>query len=343
MGSVRHRARPVESAIGICLLAVLVLIAIGVLIKQSDADLSRFGLDADAASLSLQQPQADREIQLALESLTPSGFKTLSRTEVYETENLYEKINGKAPLYTESGFVKLSTRRFVSEADESLWMELYLYDMAAISNAFSVYSVQRRAEVEIVPDLQFAYATTSGLYFVHGKYYVELLGSSESSDLLRAMTEVLQNITSQLPAVEIEQIAELSLFPKENLVPGSCKLYLANAFGFDGLTDTFVAKYRAGDETVTAFLCRRSDATDARATAKSYCDFLVKNDAEVRAASEEVLKENNAKVFDFYGTTEIVFAAGTIMGGIHEAEDRPAAEKLAVRLIDKFANASGRK
>jgi hypothetical protein len=42
------------------------------------------------------------------------------------------------------------------------------------------------------------------------------------------------------------------------------------------------------------------------------------------------------KVVDFYGTTEIVFAVGPYVAGIHEAENQQAAEQLAERLFDKL-------
>ncbi len=141
MGSVKYRARRLESAISVCILAILFLIGLGIFIKQFDYDMSRFGIGTAAA------PKF--EIPFKLSSLVPAGFETLSKAAVYNPENLYEKINGKAPLYTESGFEELSTQRFVSISDQGLWMELFVYDMAAIRNAFSVYSVQRRAEGEL--------------------------------------------------------------------------------------------------------------------------------------------------------------------------------------------------
>jgi hypothetical protein len=102
VGSIKYRARRLESVISICLLAILFLIGLGIFIKQSDYDMSRFGIGTAAA------PKF--EIPFELSSLVPAGFETLSKTEVYHPENLYEKINGKAPLYIESGFEKLAKK-----------------------------------------------------------------------------------------------------------------------------------------------------------------------------------------------------------------------------------------
>jgi len=126
-----------ETAIGILILAVLVIIATCVYVKQFDSDMARFGIDTE-------NPQAPRKNleTINLNRFSPAGFKPLSQTQTYTSETLYEKINGKAPLYTEAGFKKLLTQRFVNKNDQTLWAELYLYDMTDVKNAFAVYSQQ---------------------------------------------------------------------------------------------------------------------------------------------------------------------------------------------------------
>jgi hypothetical protein len=314
-------------------LAVLLFIGLGVFIKQSDFEMARFGVDVATAELPLEDPGKSKDDQTALSSLVPTGFETLSKTGVYNPENLYEKINGKAPLYTESGFEKLSTQRFVSTADESLWAELYVYNMGTVKNAFSVYSVQRRAEAEPFGPMRFAYRTANALYFVHGKYYVELVGSAESAELFRAMAEVTRKIRANLTIDPNAAIGELALFPEEDFVAGSVKLYLLNAFGSEGLTDTFTARYKLDDETVAAFLSRRSDPQDAQAVAKGYYEFLINNGATPAQTAKKILE---GKIVDFYGTTEIVFSIGPFVIGIHEADNQQAAEQLAERLLRKL-------
>ena len=333
MSSVQRRARHLESAISICVLAVLFLVGVGVFIRQSDFDISRFGINTprrQPVGFEFQASTSERD-QSDLGPLAPAGFEKLSETEVYNPGNLYEKINGKAPLYIESGFEQLSTQRFISGNDESLWMELYVYDMGAVRNAFSVYSVQKRAEAENLRPMRFAYKTANALYLVHGKYYIELVGSAESSELFRAITEVARKVRANLAIDHNTAIDELSLFPQENVVVDSARLYLKNAFGFEGLTDTFTSRYTIDGETITAFLSKRSSPEEARAAAESYYNFLIDNGGAAKP-TESI----EAKAVDFYDTTEIVFAIGPLVAGVHEAENQRAAEKLAGMLIGKL-------
>jgi len=327
MGPIQRRAKHLETAISICLLIVLLIIALGIFIKQFDYNMGRFGITTTAAP--------ESKIHSELNTLLPAGFNALSGIEVYNPENLYEKINGKAPLYTESGFKELFTRRFARKDDEKLGMEFYLFDMATAKNAFSVYSVQKRADASVLPDMRFAYRTSNALYFTHGQYYIELIGWSESTELFKTIIETARKIRMDLTIVQETDIAELALFPQDNLVADSTKLYLANTFGFEGLTDTFTARYKIDGEIITAFLTKRTDSKQARATAENYRRFLIENDAVEKETNNELLK---GKIFNLYGTTEIVSTQDKFVVGIHQAENQQLAENLAVTLIEKLGN-----
>jgi hypothetical protein len=332
MSPVPRRVKRLESVISICLLGSIILTAVGLFIIQSNYDISRYGMDAAAVSTTETQ-NSKSETSFELNTLAPSAFKTLSKSESYNADNLYEKIDGKAPLYLEVGFKELSTQRFASISDPNLWMELYIYDMGNIKNAFSVYSVQRRADAEEFPTIQFAYKSSNALYFVHGKYYVEIVGSTESEELFAAIKEVAQKLRANLIIDSETSIAELAFFPKENLVADSFKLYLLSAFGCEKLTNIFTAKYKLGEEIITAFISKRTDSKEAEAIAESYCKFLTENGAVIKNTTNKTFV---GKVMDFYDKTEIVFTVGPFVAGIHEAENQEPAEKLAEILINKL-------
>ena len=327
------RAKRLEFAVSICLLAILFLIGLGVFLRQFHSDIGRFGIELAAAPKS--------EIPADLGTLTPAGFEALSGTEVYNSENLYEKINGKAALYLDSGFKKLLTQRFANKKDGNLWMELFVYDMDNIANAFSVYSTQKRAEAEMLSFAypRFHYKTSNSLYFVHGKYYVEAVGSSQSTKLLTAMVELAQKISSALMVDDDTRAfeAKMASFPKENIVQGSIRLYLTGTFGFEGLTDTFTARYKIDDESITAFFSKRPDLKDAEKVAENYRNFLIDNGGEIRTA---INKSFEGKIIAFRYPTqdefEVVSSTGPFLVGVHEAKNQQAAEELAERLISKL-------
>ena len=320
MGSNGGRARGKETAVGIFLLIVIIVIAAGVLVKHSTGDISRFGFETNQK----------QEVELG--SLTPEGFEKFSEMEVYVPENLYVKINGAAPLYIESGVVGMKTQRFVSTSDDELWFEMYVFDMGNVRNAFSVYSTQRVTGLKSLNKSGFAYKTGNALFFLHGNYYVKLVGSQEKNDeLFKAMEAVAKRFEADMAVKDDTAIEELKLFVKEGMIEGSGKLYLSATFSYGGLDNTFVGLYKVGDEEITAFFSPRSSSSEARKVAKSYRDFLIENGAKERKSANI-----DAQILELYGYIEIVFTKGRFVGGVHEAEDLAAAEKMASVFIKKL-------
>jgi hypothetical protein len=330
------RAKRLESAISYCLIATLFVITVGIFLRQYNADISRFGMQATAL---LPAPQ-QKNIPWA--SLVPDGFQVLSPTQTYTIDNLYEKINGKATFYLDSGFERLLTQRFGSNDKDNLWIELFAYDMKSVRSAFSVYSRQRRPEAESLPegspDMKFVYRTANALYMTHGNYYIELVGSAQSDQLTNATIQVARKIRANLPADKHTHIPELDIFPADNLIADSHRLYLTDTFGFDRLTDTFTARYKFNNETITTFFSKRSDPKDARDVAQSYYSFLIDAGCSAKTTTNRTLADLKAKVLDSYGTTEIVFTSGPFVAGVHEAENQKTAEKLAQTLAEKLGD-----
>ena len=336
VGSTGRTNSRLESVISISIIAILLAIAATLFIRQADTDISRFGITPANLQPS-QKPVPEAETSPFIQ--VPAGFDKLSEPEVYNAENLYEKINGKAPLYTEAGFSKLYCQRFVNKSDANLWMEVFLYDMGNLRNAFSVYSMQRRPDAKTLSAFvqMYGYGTSNGLYFVYGRYYIEMIGSAESDQLVMAMLETAANIQKNPMVAGDLKIEELDLFQSENLVPDSAKLYLKNAFGFEGLSDVFTAQYKIGRQPITVFFSKCPNVQDAEAMAESYRKFLTENDATVKQTTSEFLKN---KIFDFYGATEMVFTTGQFVVGVHEAENQDAAEKAAMILAVKLSNSN---
>ncbi len=317
------RARTFETAIGILILVIMIATAIGIYVISQDYNMSRFG------------------ISTAGNDESEGDFTAIGTSETYNYDNLYEKINGKAPMYQETGFVKLDTQRFAAKTNSDLSFELYIYDMNSAKNAFSVYSRQKRPDAVDFNDLganTFGYLAGNAICISSGKNYIEMIGSAESNELVNGMKEMATNLSAKRPASE--KIAELEYFP-QGTVAGSWKLQIDNAFGFDGLTDTYSASYKVNGKAVSIFLSKRKDADEAKAVAKNYYDFLITNGAKAVSVDSDILKSAGASIVDFYGAFEIVFPADEFVAGIHEADNKQAAEKAAEVLISRLREING--
>jgi hypothetical protein len=324
------RPKRIESLISLAVLLLLVFIGIGVFIKQFYYHPGRLGLE-EGGLISLSS-HTDQLASPVIIPPLPDGFEKLSEPETFDSENLYNKINGKAGLYLESGFEQLTCQRFVNAADDEEWMELYVYDMGLPRNAFAVYSVQRRPDAEPLDPPMMGYKTGGAVFLLAGRYYIEIIGSAETNQLNKAMLAIADDFTQKVKSGE-NVMSELQLFPRAGLITHSYKLNLSNAFGFDGFTDTFSAGYRFGDGMATVFLSRRPDSKQARKLAGEYYKFLIENGATDKSA---IAKNVRGKAAEFYGAIEVVFAVGPFVAGVHGAENEDSARQLAVQLYKKL-------
>lgn len=333
------RARTFETAVSVLILLIMIGTVAGIYVISRDYDMARFGVSSPGSSGSQSTGQESQFSDLSAGDLSPVG-----KAEMYNYDNLYEKIDGKAPMYQEAGFVGLISQRFAAQSNSDLGFELYIYDMNNVKNAFSVYSRQKRTDATDLSDLgasAFGYVAGNAICLSLGKNYIEMIGSAESNDLVDEMKGIAKNLAVKFKPMDKDKIVELGYFPVEGTVAGSWKLQIDNAFGFDGLTEAYSATYKIGDKAISIFFSKRKDADEAKKIAKNYYDFLIANGGKAVAVDSEILKSAGASVVDFYGAFEIVLPAGVFVGGVHEANDKQAAEKAAEVLISRLKEING--
>ena len=321
-----------ESFVGYAVILLLVLIAGGIFFKQSRFDQSVLkpgGLHQELSS----QPLSDISTPQDLLGYAPQKLTPLSPAESFGPENLSDKINGKAELYLSAGFVVLVSQRFAIEDEPDAWMEAFIYHMGSPRGSYAVYSLQKRSEAKELDLGNYGYGTENGLYLVHGPYYLELVSSVAQERMAELMLSLGRNFISKTP-VERNEINELALFPEKNLDRESISLLPSDGFGFEQFDSIFTAQYVVGDAELTAFLSRRKSQAEAARLVEAYASFL-------KAVGGTELKLNlnipGAKLVEIMDTFELFFSRGSILAGVHGAENRQAAEELAQRLNQKLA------
>jgi len=317
---------------GYAIVAVLGLIAAGLLIQQS-----RFN---PAVNLSLRaplpsgRPQAPTGPALAATAaFLPEvpGFAPLAPIESYGPENLSDKIDGKAELYLSAGFQEMSCRSF-SLAAVGAHVEAFVYDMGSAPNAFAVFSGQRRPGSPHLPLTANAYATGNALFFTHGQFYVEIVADRASETLLSSLETYAKALLAQLPDAA-EVTAQAASFPADGLARDTVRLSATDTFGLEGLNNVLTGEYTLKSGKATAFLAERQSVEQAQAEARRYLDFLAANGYQhVQAAGPP----QDATVLALDNSFEIVLVRGRILAGVHDATSLAAALELAAKLQAKL-------
>ncbi len=323
-----------ETCIGIFILALLAGITGWVYFTQSLFDPGFYSVtlrqEGNGAyrKNSLPSPGSVPAPALIPENLIPMGPE-----ETFDSETLSDKIDGKAELYLSSGFVKLRTRRFASKADPKSWLELFIYEMADPTKAFSVYSIQKRKDSRPVDLGVSAYATEDAFFFTNGPNYFEII--SASKDLAEDMTSLAKNLVEAEPQYT-EQQTEASLFPPESLDESSVSLHMSDVFGFSELDRVYTAGYGVGGAQVTAFLSKRESAREAADLAAAYGRFLLENGGE---EAGEIPGAPDSRIYKVFDTYEVVLHRGKFLAGTHEADNMESATDVASRIYRKLDEA----
>jgi hypothetical protein len=321
-----------ESFVGYGVILLLLIITGGIFLKQSRFDQSVLKPDTLQQELSTQPPSPFAPSQ-DLRQYAPQNLTSLSPAESFGPENLSDKINGKAELYLSAGFVRLVSQRFAIEDEPSAWMEAFIYHMGSPRGSYAVYSLQKRFEAKELELGDYGYGTENALYFVHGPYYVEIVSSVAQERMVELMFSFGKNFISKT-SVESYEFNELALFPEKNLNRESISLLPSNGFGFEQFDSIFTAQYVVGDTELTAFLSPRKSQAEAGRLVESYTLFLLKFGG---TALKSNLNIPGAKLIEIMDTFELVFYHGNILAGVHGAENRQAAEELALMLNQSLA------
>ncbi len=321
-----------ETWVGYAILLVLVVISGGILLKQSRYEQSIFKPTTfQTENPAKMTPPASSPADII--HYAPNPLTALTPPETFGPENLSDKINGKAELYLSAGFVNLDSQRFAIEDEPTAWMEAFIYEMDSPRGSYAVYSLQKRSEAAELDTGDFAYRTENALYFVHGSYYVEIVASVAQERMADLILSFGDNFIRKT-TVGSEAINELILFPTKYLNKESISLLPSDAFGFQQFDSVFTAQYEVGDTELTAFLSQRKNPAEAVRLVESYTLFLIEFGG---TELQSTLNIPGVKLVEIMDTFELIFSRGNILAGVHGAENRKAAEELALMLNQSLA------
>lgn len=320
-----------QTLVGAVILALLVVIALGVLRQQAQYDPARWGAPTTPGAAG---PAVAAGSPGDLASLLPAGLEAMGPVERFGPETLSDKIDGKAELYLAAGFEALSARRHRLAGQPQAWFEAFVFQMKDDKAAFSAFSTQRRDRGQKLDLPTTAHLSGNSLFVQHGPWYLEIIAAGSQPELVQAMRAWLAAWLERAPALAAAQPDERALFPPQGLQAGSISLLAANVFGFDKLDQVYAANYLVDGQEAVGFLSRRDDPAQAADLARAYHDFLLM--AGGRDLAAESLPAG-ARLVTIMDTYEVIFSRGAHLAGVHQAESQALALDLAQALDQALA------
>ncbi len=245
-----------------------------------------------------------------------AGTKPMGDTEFYNSDNLYEKIDGRAPAYQAFNVQSLRCRSFGINAAPGSYVDVYEYRFDNPVDAFGIFSQERDPKGQPLTIVADGYSGEMGYFYRQGAVYVQIIASDMKPETLAKAKSIADIRAKDLPADDTGLAGRRKL-PADGMIADSVAYVPENAQGQSALKEVFQAKYKfAGVEL--PFFVMVASADDATKAWKSFQDFCGKF-----GAVENLPDVNGGKIFraQVFGKWKVVYQRGGELGGAFDAAD----------------------
>ena len=195
----------------------------------------------------------------------------------YTKKTLFERINGEAELFFKYGFQKSVFAVYQNKKSREDQIEVDIYDMGNVLQAFGVFSRFRNEDRPGGFGLDSFLDDHSALFY-RGKYFVMLYAPEPNQEILRQFSKLISpKLSDPSPPPQ-----EISYFPKNGLKPGSIQYFpeglLGHQFLKRGFQGTYVEKVegKAEDKAFKLFLAIFQNSQKATQALREFKDNLSK-------------------------------------------------------------------
>jgi hypothetical protein len=261
---------------------------------------------------------AVKDLPARVADFGPAGWRLEGKVLEFTPGNLYEQIDGRAEFFLAYDVVSLTFADFENVTDTRRSIELSIYDMGTVTNAFGVYSAERSGGETPVNLGRAAYRSGSSVYVWRGQYYLQVIALSLKQDLLEPALELAKKAADALPDSG-EPVWGLTALPEKDRVPDSVKYFQVDALGLDFMRNTYTAQYRKGGASMDVFLSRQDSIESAKAIVGRYAEYAGKYGKGVENLDA---KGGKYLVCDMGDAFDVVFQTGRLVAGVTAAKDR---------------------
>jgi len=281
------------------------------------------GDEGDAPLEAEAKPSAPKGDNQPLE-IAVAGLKAMGATEFYSPDNLFEKIDGRAPAYLAFNFQQLRNRSFTVEGTAGSYVDVYEFRMDTPINAFGAFAMERDPKgglLDFAPD---GYAGALGYYFRQGPVYVQVIASDQNPKTMEAAKAVAENRAKALP-VDNQGLDARRKLPSDGMEANSVTFVQENAQGQEFLKNVFQAVYQFEGKQLPFFIM----STTPTAAAQAWTDFKTFC-GKFGGKTTPLPEVNGAKLFkaENFGTWKIIYKREGDIGGVFDSADPDKAQKF---------------
>jgi hypothetical protein len=204
-------------------------------------------------------------------SWLPSGINGWQKSgsgEVFNSDNLFDRINGAAPLFIENGFREMTTCDYEKGED---YITIQVYRHATPEDAFGMYTSERSSDLTFYKIGGEAHGDNSSLFFFAGPLYVKIRSNQSENETKKAMRVIAESIAGNTDPNTYPAI--IGTFPEENKIPHSEAYITSNYIGHEFLNKVYQCQYKQGDLTYQLFVVDAGNDSAAKEILNKYFTF----------------------------------------------------------------------
>jgi hypothetical protein len=267
-----------------------------------------FGLSCFSGQAFTQTPEALHDALPVIDS-----WEISPDMEVFNRDNLYERINGAAPLFLENNFQEMTVLVY-TRGDDYITVQAYRHTTP--EDAFGMYASERSADMTFYQGIGGeAQGDDYGLFFFAGCIYVKMSASSEGESITNAFREIAKGLADKIDA-NAAYPALFNSFPQEGLIPHTQAYITQNYIGHEFLKPVYTANYNWKETVFQVFVIDGKTQEGARKIISDYFSFT---------GQPQDFTEGDLLVNDRYnGNIPLVWKGRYIIGAFRDnGEDFP--------------------
>lgn len=196
------------------------------------------------------------------------------RVTLYNSDTLFDHINGEAELYFPYGFDMLATATYLNKKDPEVWVVVDIYRMDSLLNAFGIYSNYRKADAAGVVIGAEGFVSSSQLMFYQDRYFVRIQVTGATSLEQEVFLACGRIVSRNLPpnAGSPKELEVLSEMP--GVVTKSERYLGQSLLGYAFFRRGMIADAMLGGERVQVFVVFEHSPDAARKAFDDYRSYL---------------------------------------------------------------------
>jgi hypothetical protein len=240
-----------------------------------------------------------------------AGWKIEGKPVFYDKETLSDRINGEAELYFPYGFERMTASRYTSPKKPETGMDVEIYRMGSLLDAFGMYANYRQREGRSVASGADSNLSGSQLFLYQGRYFLHLQITGPDSSHPEALAECAKTVTALLPG-NTNTPVELKALEHSEIVKGSERYLPQSILGYDFLNRGIMADATIDGASLQIFLLQGNSTESAATAFERYRSQLTAGNIESGKSGAVFLEGADS----LYGPVIVLKKVGCLAGAL---------------------------